>query len=256
VPLFVRRKAGLQLTTAGRAYWAEVSPALRRIERATQDLVTNKGNGGTLNLSVASSFGTHWLIPRLSAFVASHPEITLNLSTHVGWLDLSSAPCDAAILYCEGPIGDLKGELVSPLVLRPYAAPQLVRKAGLSRRGGAFPMQALKRLLSSVPLIRLASEPQAWAGWLAAAAIDDVPAAQQSSGPEYDLLSMALNGTIAGQGIGLLPEYAAAGAIGTRQLEPLSDIGWQARKGYYFLYPGWKTDLVAVQRFQEWLRSA
>jgi LysR family transcriptional regulator, glycine cleavage system transcriptional activator len=58
VPLFVRKRSGLELTAPGRAYHQQVSMALRQIERATQELITNKGRGGTLNLSVASSFAT------------------------------------------------------------------------------------------------------------------------------------------------------------------------------------------------------
>ncbi len=58
VALFVRKRHGLELTDAGRAYWAEVGSALRQLERATNNLMSNKGQGGSLHLSVASTFGT------------------------------------------------------------------------------------------------------------------------------------------------------------------------------------------------------
>ena len=35
VALFLRRSAGVHLTAAGKAYWDEISAALRQIERAT-----------------------------------------------------------------------------------------------------------------------------------------------------------------------------------------------------------------------------
>lgn len=257
VPLFVRKKAGLTLTSAGRAYWVEISPALRQIERATQDLVTSKGNGGALNLSVASTFGSYWLIPRLSGFVSAHPEITLNLSTHVGPVDFSSSSHDAAIEFCEGAAPGLHAELVSPLVLQPYAAPNLLRGVRAGRRRGAVGADELERMLGTLPLIRHSGVPLAWRSWLhAAGLLDGVPPSQLTSGPQYDLLSMALNGAIAGQGVALLPDYAASAAVANKQLESLSGVAWKAEKAYYLRYPQWKAGLAAVRRFEQWIKSA
>lgn len=243
-PLFERRRGGLALTSAGQAYWAEIAPALQRIERATHDLITTKGSGGVLNLSVASSFGAYWLIPRLSGFVAAHPEIRLNLATHVGPVDWSRATHDAAIEFSAGAESGLAAQRVLPLVVRPYAAP----------RPGRQP--ALRQALNTLPLIRVASVPDGWAQWLASAGLARAVAPEQlTSGPQYDLLSMALNGAIAGLGIALLPDYAAAGALAAGQLRQLSPHALQADKGYYLRYPEWKAELVAVRRFREWLVS-
>ena len=260
VALFLRRSAGVHLTAAGKSYWAEISAALRQIERATQNMVTHKGEGGTLSLCVASSLATHWLIPRLSSFVAAHPEVTLNLSTRIGPVDFSSSPYDAAIEYCEGSLPNLHAVLVLPLVLRPYAAPGLRRKlatAGAIKNKSVISTASLQQLLASYPLIRHTTVPHAWPSWLAQVGLQDqVPAASLSNGPQYDLLSMALNGAIAGLGIALLPEYLAAGALSTGQLEKLSEKSWRTEKAYYLRYPQWKSGLVALQRFQTWLEGA
>ena len=257
VPLFLRRSAGVHLTAAGKAYWAEISAALRQIERATQNMVTHKGEGGALNLCVASSFATHWLIPRLSGFVAAHPEVTLNLSTRIGPVDFSSSPHDAAIEFCEGATSSLQAVLVLPLVLQPYSAPSLRRSlkvTGAARRKSAVSHSILLQLLESYPLIRHTTVAHAWPGWLAQAGLQDqVAAASRTQGPQYDLLSMALNGAIAGLGIALLPEYLAAGAVSTGQLEKLSGKSWRAEKAYYLRYPEWKSGLVSLQRFQAWV---
>lgn len=255
-PLFVRRRAGLQLTVAGQAYWREISPALRQIERATQDVTTHKGLGGALNLSVASSFGTLWLIPRLGRFVQAHPEIRLNLSTHVGPVDYARTPHDAAIEYCTGAAPGLHAQLVCPLVLQAYAAPALLAAHGLRLRPGRTLTPArLRRLLASAPLIRHATEPQAWPLWLNATGhANGVPAAQLSGGPQYDLVSMALHGAIAAQGVALLPDWAAQGALATGQLQLLSNGTAQAERGYHLRCPDWKSELPPVRRFSEWLQ--
>ncbi len=255
-PLFVRRRAGLQLTVAGQAYWREISPALRQIERATQDIATHKGLGGALHLTAASSFGTLWLIPRLGRFVQAHPEIRLNLSTHVGPVDYARTPHDAAIEYCAGAAPGLHAQLICPLVVRPHAAPALLAAHGLRPRAGrAFSQAELTRLLAAAPLIRNTSEPRAWNQWVAATGrAGSLPEAQLAGGPQYDLVSMALHGAIAAQGVALLPDWAADGAVSAGQLHRLSDRAIQAERGYYLRCPDWKAELPPVRRFCEWLQ--
>ena len=267
VAVFVRRKSGLELTAAGRAYWVEIASALRQLERATQNLVLHQGKGGVLNLCVASTFATYWLIPRLSGFVAAHPEVTLNLSTHIGPVDFASSPHDAAIEFCEGASAGLHAQLVLPLDVAPYASPWLGAPGkaarGIPARGiparaqKAVTPAALVKLLNAHPLIRHTTVPEAWSRWLQAAKLTGrVPPQQLASGPQYDLMSMALNGAIAGLGIALLPAFVAAGAVAAGQLRPLSDVVWRSEKAYYLRYPDWKAELTALGRFRAWLRTA
>jgi LysR family transcriptional regulator, glycine cleavage system transcriptional activator len=255
--LFVRKRSGLQLTPAGRAYWVEIATALRQIERASQNLVLNKGKGGVLNLCVASSFATYWLIPRLTEFVRAHPEITLNLSTHIGPVDFSTSSHDAAIEFCEGVEPGLCAKLILPLKLQPYCSTALAMQHGLKIKKGADVSAAkLASLLSRVPLIRHRTVPLAWECWLKNAGLSDAVTPQQfSSGPRYDLLSMALNGAIAGLGIALLPAYVAAGAVAAGQVTCISNRLWAAEKSYYLRFPEWKFDLLALARFQKWIEG-
>ncbi|MEP6791977.1 MAG: LysR substrate-binding domain-containing protein [Ramlibacter sp.] len=254
--LFVRRKAGLELTAAGRAYWVEISSALRQLERATQNLVINKGDAGVLNLCVASSFATYWLIPRLSGFVRAHPEVTLNLSTHIGPVDFANSSHDAAIEFCEGSTPGLSAQFILPLELRPYCAPALLASPVRASRKPRAKAIDIPQLLRSHPLLRHTTVPAAWPEWLKRAGLADAVSDQQlSSGPKYDLLSMALNGAIAGLGIALLPDYVAAGAAASGQLASLGGVSWRSDKAYHLRYPEWKADLVALSRFRAWLKS-
>jgi LysR family transcriptional regulator, glycine cleavage system transcriptional activator len=255
--LFLRKRSGLELTSAGRTYWVEVSAALRQLERATQNIVLNKGKGGVLNLCVASSFATYWLIPRLAEFVGAHPDITLNLSTHIGPVDFSTSVHDAAIEFCKGPEPGLSAKLIVPLELRPYCAIGLTKpnRSNVGKRGLKTTVQ-LASLLSKVPLIRHSTVPMAWDRWLQDAGLADAISAQHlSSGPTYDLLSMALNGAIAGLGVALLPDYVATGAVAAGQLCCVSEHPWTAEKSYYLRFPEWKSDLVVLERFYKWIEG-
>jgi LysR family transcriptional regulator, glycine cleavage system transcriptional activator len=256
--LFVRKRSGLQLTPAGRAYWVEISTALRQIERATQNLVLNKGEGGALNLCVASSFATYWLMPRLAGFVGAHPEVTLNLSTHIGPVDFSTSPHDAAIEFCKGQEAGLCANLVLPLELRAYCSPKvLARERGTNRRHVNLSTAGLTALLSTTPLIRHSTVPLAWECWLRDARLTHAVSPRHlTGGPRYDLLSMALNGAIAGLGLALLPDYVAAGAVAANQIVCVTDHVWTSEKAYYLRFPEWKSDLAALCRFRAWIESA
>ena len=251
--LLTRQRGGLQLTAAGRAYWIETSTALRQIERATQDLITHQGQGGQFNLSVASSFASYWLVPRLSGFVAAHPEVTLNLSTQIGPVDFSASSHTASIEYCDGPQEGLAAVRVHALTLRPYAAPALLKTRLHPRRARLRKGEEMRTFLLSQPLIRHATVPQAWRSWLEQAGLLQGLEDHLRAGPQYDLLSMALNAVIAGLGVVLLPDYMARGALQTRQIVKLSDVGWESPKAYFLRYPAWKSDLGVLQRFQKWL---
>ena len=117
--------------------------------------------------------------------------------------------------------------------------------------------ETLQQLLSSYPLIRHTTVAHAWPAWLGQAGLHgQVSASSLNNGPQYDLLSMALNGAIAGLGIALLPEYLAAAAVNAGQLEKLSSKSWRTEKAYSLRYPQWKSGLVALQRLQAWLEAA
>lgn len=252
-PLFLRRHSGLDLTAAGSAYLRETGQALRQIERATQEIVTHQGRGGTLNLSVASTFGTYWLMPRLASFVAAHPEVTLNLSTSLGPADFSLGQHDAAIEYCTGPSAELRAELVLPLTLLPYVSPELVGNV-LGKRRRALNLGDRLQLLNQVALIRHTTVQSAWSSWLhAAGLLDKVPERKLASGPQYDLLSMALNGAIAGLGVALLPAYITDAAVRAGQIVQLSNVSWTSEKAYYLRFPHWRSDSQPLQALLGWL---
>ncbi len=256
VELFTRKRGGLELTAAGRSYWAEVAIALRQIERATQNLLTHQGEGGVLNLCVASSFATYWLIPRLSGFVARHPEVTLNLSTHIGPVDFSSTLHDAAIEFCDGPVEGLIAEKVLPLVLQPYGQPAPPKTNKRASGKSSVREPDLLKILGDAPLIRHTTVPNAWPAWLESASLlDRIPERHYSGGPQYDLLSMALNGVIAGLGTALLPRYVVEGALANGQIRQLSDRTWTPARAYYLRYPAWKGGSVALRKLQDWLKT-
>ncbi len=240
VPLFERRPGALVLTEAGRAFLAEVGPALERLERAAASASVLKGRGGRLRLSVASSLCNYWLIPRLPAFTRQHPEITLDMATRIGPADLGGGRLDASLEFGDGRRSDAVCTLVMPLELRPVASPAWVERHG-------------RRLSARTPaaaLIHQTTVPEAWPGWLAAAGLQLAPG---PGGPRHDQLAMALHAALAGLGVALLPGFMSDDAVAAGRLLPLSSRSWRAQRAYHLAVPHSAVPMPAVGTFTRWL---
>jgi LysR family glycine cleavage system transcriptional activator len=240
VPLFERRPGALVLTEAGRAFLAEVSPALERLERAAAQASVLKGRGGRLRLSVASSLCNYWLLPRLPTFTRQHPEITLDMATRIGPADFTGGRLDASLEFGDGQRSDAVCTLVMPLELCPMASPAWVEQHG-------------RRLSARTPaaaLIHQTTVPEAWPGWLAAAGLTLAPG---PAGPRHDQLAMALHAALAGLGVALLPRFMSDDAVAAGQLLPLSPRSWRASRAYHLAVPHSAAASPAVATFAQWL---
>lgn len=240
VRLFTRRRESLLLTDAGRYYLDEITPLLRRLERATVHVTAFKGRGGELSLSVGASVGAYWLIPRLPAFTRAHGEITLSLSTRVGPADFKSGAIDASLEFGDGQRPGLCSDFVTALDLAPYAATSWVARHG-TRLSATTPDSAL---------LHHHTLPDAWELWFRAEQIEATPG---RSGPRFEIMSMALNAAVAGLGVVLLPPYMAEDMVQAGRLMRLSPQTWRYAKGYYLVYPPDAARLPALQTFKSWL---
>jgi LysR family glycine cleavage system transcriptional activator len=84
--LFDRTRRSVALTDAASRMLADVQAGLELLSRAISDKTTPVGEH-TLTISVAPSFASKWLLPRLTSFYESHPDIDLRVSATVGLAD-------------------------------------------------------------------------------------------------------------------------------------------------------------------------
>ena len=110
IRLFARASRQIQLTDQGRFYANLVKDALDRIEAGTLELIATRNGVGTLSVGMLPTFGTRWLIPRLSSFQQQHPEIALNLVSSDGPLDFGTQKIDVAIRFGHGSWPDTIAE--------------------------------------------------------------------------------------------------------------------------------------------------
>jgi LysR family glycine cleavage system transcriptional activator len=247
LPVFERNGRGLALTDAGRAGLRDLRQGFASLE-AAMDAIETLGETGVLNVSVAPSFASKWLLPRLSSFEAQHPDIDVHVSASMQLTDFANDGIDIAIRYGAGGYPDVIFEKLLTETLIPVCSPDFLRN-----------VHALKAItdLGGVTLLHDDSpdnDPSCpnWEMWLRAAGVNNVDA---SRGPRYNQASLVIEAAILGRGVALTKSALAAGDIEAgRLVRPFSTV-LPVDFAEYFVAPKAKLNLPKVAFFREWLRK-
>ncbi|CAD1794388.1 LysR family transcriptional regulator [Xanthomonas arboricola pv. juglandis] len=185
--LFHRLPRGVALTDEGAALAPVLAEAFDRIA-ATLERFADGRYREVLSVGVVGTFATGWLLPRVDAFHAAHPEIELRLSTHNNRVDLAGEGLDLAIRFGDG---DWQGQIAEALMEAPFApvcAPTMAR-------GLRTPTD-----LVQLPLLR-SYRLDEWPQWFRAAGVAEVAA----RGAMFDSSLTLASAAAAGIGVALLP---------------------------------------------------
>lgn len=241
--LFNRIKKRVSLTDVGLAYAAQVAEHLNRLERDTLAVMAQQGAGGVLELAVIPTFATRWLIPRLPAFYARHPEITLNLTTRAQPFLFTDTPFDAAIHF---------GSAIWPGALAVHLfGEEMVPVCSPALLNGASCIEPA--LLAELTLLHQSARPDAWRQWFAQAGVHDF---NRMHGPRFELFSMQVEAARAGLGVALVPRFLVLHELASGELVQPCVPALASDKGYYLVYPERKQCSVLVRKFETWLLAA
>ncbi len=238
VSLFVRERRRLAVTPAGRAYATEVQKSLTNLANATVALKSNP-EGGVLELAILPAFGTHWLAPRLPAFLSRNPGVTINLATRTVPFEFALEKFHAAIHFGQDDwfgTGSLK--LMEEEVV-PVASPLVCE--------GRLTLDKLKNL----PLLQLETRSGAWSQWFE----QQGSGQPQTSGIEFDQFATMLKATVFGTGAALMPRYLveaelAEGTLVTDETAQRTSMG-----AYYLVWPEALADHPPVAAFRRWIAA-
>ncbi len=236
--LFVRERQTVQLNKAGETYAREIRDALRKVSSATLGFRANPG-GGTLNLGILPTFGTRWLAPRLPAFFARHPGITVNLSTRPEPFDFGAESVDAAIHFGQAQWPGAELDLLMRETVAPTCSPGL-----LAQYRFAAPADLLQ-----APLLHLQSRPDAWERWFDAMglAVNDV------HGMLVDQFALAAQAAISGLGVALLPQFLVQPELQRGDLVLALDAPVQSEHRYYLAWPPSRANYPPLIAFRQWI---
>ena len=153
--LFIRDRAGVRLTEAGRSYHQRISRSLREISSATSDFKLQLAGLNLIRLSTLPTLAAHWLLPKLAAFRSEHPHIAVDISSTNELVDLTSLEVDVAIRLGKGDWLDLRADKLFDERLTTVCSPSFVAKAGNFSAAD----------IADLELIHTTTRPDAWQNW-------------------------------------------------------------------------------------------
>lgn len=240
VALFERVRQRVVLSEAGRAYLGDVRRSLGDLGEATHRVMGFAGTRGVLDLAVLPTFGTRWLVPRLPRFLASHPDVTVNLAARIAPFDFAEEPFDAAIhvgqpVWAGGVLEHLMDETVVPV-----ADPGFVGRHAI----------VAPEDLATAPLIHQSTRPTAWADWFGRVGVASEAAWR---GPRFDQFSMVAEAAAVGLGAALVPRFLVEEELASGRLAVLFPQTLDTASAYFVVHPASKGRSALLRAFEEWI---
>lgn len=247
--LFERTPKGLVLTAEGTRLLPGIDQAFEHLKGSIALIDDDAAPGmARLSISVAPSFATKWLLPRLGGFMERHPDVEVDVNASIELIDFAKDDVDLAIRYGAGNYPGLAVELLLEDGIFPVCSPEL-----LMRYGQRNPM----RVFSEAPLLHDASvdrDPSlpSWKMWLKAGGLAEV---DWRKGPRFNQTALTLDAALAGLGIALAPALLVEADLAAGRLVRLAPDEMKGDFAYYIVHPAEKAGLPALQQFKSWLRS-
>ncbi|CAN5309534.1 LysR family transcriptional regulator [soil metagenome] len=226
--LFNRTSRRLALTDAGRSLADRAAQLLADGEAAENEaLAQSAAPRGLVRLAVPMTYGTNVVAPLLPEFLATFPDVTIDLNLSDATVDLIGEGFDAAIRIASLPDSSLIARRLCAMPRYLVASPAYLEREGRP----THPMHlARHRCLGYTYL----ANPGIWHFSNAAGETASV----RPDGPLRVNNGEALLPTLlAGLGITDLPEFIVGAALASGQLEAVMPDWWQTPSGVYLVTP-------------------
>ncbi len=242
VPLFRRDPKGLSLTEAGNAALPSLRDGFDRLHAASR-LMTQERGAGRITVSVAPSFASKWLVPRLDAFQEIYPDIDVYVHADTDVVDFAVDDVDLAIRYGRGQYGDLTATLLMRERIVPVCAPGLLT--------GEHPLKEVDDLAHHTLLHDGGhdNEIATWAMWLRAAGSQ----VDGTRGPRFNQSSLVIEAAVAARGVALAKFALAEADLEAARLVIPFDLTTPTDFAYWVVHPEAKAALPEVKAFKDWL---
>ena len=243
--LFRRLARGVKLTEAGRAYLPGIADGFDRLARATLQ-VHESGLAGRLTLTVLPSFAAGWLVRRLPAFRARHPDIDLVIRSERQTVDLHRDEADLAIRYGLGDFANLEATHLMREEIFPVCAPALLNADPPLRAPADLMRHELLHdagALGNEPWIR-------WQPWLDAFGLSD---AGKRPAMHFTDSVQLYQAALLGQGVALGRSVLAQEELASGRLVRPFKIRRPAAYAYYLVSPEATAERPKVVAFRQWM---
>ena len=243
VALFARGPRGLSLTPEGADYLLYVSEALSLIALATQRLPGGQGGRG-IAVSCAPTLASRWLLPRLQAFRAQWPEVSLTIDTsqrHVGF------PVDGFDFAIR-----MSRSAVSAATWARMFGEQLVPVCSPAYRDRLLDAQGRVHLQRATLIhVDLASED--WQAWLERVGEGRADRVDMAGGLHVDTIQLAFEAAMAGLGVALGRRPLMDRDLATGALVLLDLPALQAETAYWLVSSDGVERRSELLAFRDWV---
>lgn len=244
VPLFQRMHRALRLTHAGQQLQATTAGVLQQLHSVTAQL-RQEQRQKTVLVTTTPGFAGLWLIPRLTAFTASHADVDVRISVSLSLVNLERDGVDLAIRY--GPTNAASPASVQLFgeVMTPVCSPALRKQAGK-------PLKRPEDLQHHTLLHGAHDNAQLpdWSLWLRAMQIEHLKPAGALHFSDYDQM---MNAAVRGQGVALGRFPLTNGLIKERKLVAPFSQKLASPMGYHLLRSNASAHKPEVNDFAAWL---
>lgn len=240
VGLFYRAGARMIPTSVGAQLVERVRRNLDDLSNALDTSRRGVEGAARLEVSAMSDLLSLWLIPRLSGFYDTHPQIDLSLRMHSG----VALPDPFAF-----DIGIWHGRVDEPgFQSRKLLEDQVIAvcSPALLARYPSFRIEDLP----SMPLLRFTR--RSWRDFFEAVGIR---ADEPERGPVFDDAGLILQATVSGQGVSTARLQLAHGYLRRGELVQLGQARIPSALDYYFSWREGHPREAAILQFHRWLKT-
>ena len=256
VSLFRRLTRALELTPEAHALLPKVQEGLEALGEAVER-VRAREQTCALTVIAPPNFAARWLVPRLSRFTNSHPNLDLHIASRPTMIDgrgdsemlpVNDAREDAPLAmvrFGDGRYPGSKVDEVFSAVYVPVCSPKLMKGPNALRTPDDLRHHTL---LHDDTVVEEGARPS-WGDWLEAVGVKDIDA---SRGPHFSDASLAFEAALEGMGVALAMRPLVRTEIEAGRLVVPFDISAPASYSYYLVTPessGQKT----LADFRKWL---
>lgn len=239
-PLFIRGHRKVELTPAGAVLARALTGAFDQVSEAL-DTIRRPTATNIVTLGATLGFMHFWLLPRLPAFRAAHPEVQLRLVSQDSGFDLRRDPVDVLIQYGKPPFDGARCLATLPDVVFPVAAP------GLAAQGQA---------LATLPLIGCEWVEPTWLSWRRWAQMAGHPPLPKANAVRFSQYTDAIYTAISRQGVALGWKSLIGPQLDDGRLVRLTDMQVVPEEAHCLLVPTTRAQGRGARRLTAWLVTA
>jgi LysR family glycine cleavage system transcriptional activator len=244
--LFRRTGNRLALTEAAESCIQTMHRAFLQLQKAV-DQLHNPEERETVNVSVAPSFATKWLLGRLGGFCELHPDLDVAVYSTANLESFNSNDIDVAIRYGAGHYPGLETRKLIGEKIVPVAAPRLVEAGRL-----ALPADLARvRLLHDVSPETDRTCPD----WEMVANLFGLSDLKHAAGPRFNSSAAVVDAAVAGLGVGLAKYSLARNALARGELVHLFERTFEVKHNYYVVFLPERRESRKIQAFVRWIEA-